>query len=105
LATSISVARTNHSLTISVKGKFNFEVHQQFRKAYHNEDEKPQNRVTHYKINLSDTDYFDSAALGMLLLLREEALANDATIEISNPRPEILNILKTANFHKIFEIV
>ncbi|MBF0186225.1 MAG: STAS domain-containing protein, partial [Magnetococcales bacterium] len=73
MATSISVARTNHSLTISVKGKFSFEAHHQFRNAYHNEDEKAQYRITHYIVDLSETDYIDSSALGMLLLLREEA--------------------------------
>ncbi|MBF0098369.1 MAG: STAS domain-containing protein [Magnetococcales bacterium] len=102
---SISVARTNHSLTISVKGKFSFESHHLFRKTYHNEDAQTQSKITHFSVDLSETNYIDSSALGMLLLLREEALAKDATIALLHPQPEIRKILETANFHKIFEIV
>ncbi|MBF0097125.1 MAG: STAS domain-containing protein [Magnetococcales bacterium] len=102
--TSISVARTSHSLIISVKGKFCFEAHHQFRKAYHGDEAHANHRITHFTVDLSETHYLDSSALGMLLLLREEALAREATILLSNPRTEIRNILETANFHQMFEI-
>ncbi len=103
--TSISVARTNHSLIISVKGKFSFGAHHQFRSAYHNKDTNTTSKITHYTVDLSETNYIDSSALGMLLLLREEALAKEASIELTRPHPDIRSILETANFHTIFEIV
>ncbi|MBF0186230.1 MAG: STAS domain-containing protein [Magnetococcales bacterium] len=104
MATSISVARSSHSLTISIKGRFNFETHKQFRKIYHLADNDTQDKITHFTIDLSETDYIDSSALGMLLLLREEAAANKATVEISNTHPHIRKILETANFHFLFSI-
>ncbi|MEC9085422.1 MAG: STAS domain-containing protein, partial [Pseudomonadota bacterium] len=54
------------TLTICVEGRFDFSTHQSFRDAY----EHSEPTVSHYVIDLSDTTYLDSSALGMLLLLR-----------------------------------
>ena len=100
---TISVTRGEQETFISIKGRFNFEMHSQFRAAYQ-EEASDSNKGRRFVIDLTGTEYIDSSALGMLLLLREEAGTNDADIEITNARPEIRKILETANFQRLFKI-
>ncbi|MEO5377730.1 MAG: STAS domain-containing protein [Magnetococcus sp. DMHC-6] len=102
---TISVNRGQNETVISIKGRFNFEMHSQFRSAYQEETDSGNNRGRKFIIDLTGTEYIDSSALGMLLLLREEAGTNDSNIEIINARPEIRKILETANFQRLFKIV
>ena len=53
---------------------------------------------------MTDADYMDSSALGMLLLLREHAGGDNAKIEVVGCKPEIKKILAIANFQKLFDI-
>ncbi|OSM08610.1 STAS domain-containing protein [Magnetofaba australis] len=100
---TITVTRDNAQTVISIKGRFNFEMHSQFRTAYQVEvDGGGANRK--FVIDLAGAEYIDSSALGMLLLLREEAGANEADIEIVNAQPDIRKILETANFQRLFKI-
>ncbi|MBF0623816.1 MAG: STAS domain-containing protein [Magnetococcales bacterium] len=102
---TITVSRSDKETSISIKGRFNFEMHSQFRTAYQNEiDGSGGGKGQRFIIDLTGTEYIDSSALGMLLLLREEAGANEADIEIINARPEIRKILETANFQRLFKI-
>ena len=101
---TISVTHSDTETVISIKGRFNFEMHSQFRTAYQNETSSESSKKKKFVINLAGTEYIDSSALGMLLLLREEAGGNEADIEITNTRPEIRKILETANFQRLFKI-
>ncbi len=101
---SISVSRDDNETVINIKGRFNFEMHSQFRAAYQG-DTSGGSKGRRFVINLTGTEYIDSSALGMLLLLREEAGTNESDIEITNARPEIRKILETANFQRLFKIV
>ena len=84
---------------ISVLGRFDFHAHREFRDAY-----QTQSPTAQYLVDLRGVDYMDSAALGMLLLLREHAGDDQAKIRITNPRSEIRSILNVANFEKMFVI-
>ncbi|MEO5367248.1 MAG: STAS domain-containing protein [Magnetococcus sp. WYHC-3] len=101
---TINVSRNEREVVISINGRFNFEMHSQFRNAYQGESDKP-GQKRRIVIDLHGTEYIDSSALGMLLLLREEAGSNSANIDIVNPRQEIRKILETANFQRLFKIV
>jgi len=87
-------------LTIRIAGRFDFSAHQEFRKAY----ESISQAGATYVIDMHDAEYLDSSALGMLLLMREHAGGDQADISISNCRPQIKNILKVANFAKLFKV-
>lgn len=100
---TISVSRDDNETVINIKGRFNFEMHSQFRAAYQG-DTSGGAKGRRFVINLTGTEYIDSSALGMLLLLREEAGTNESDIEITNARPEIRKILETANFQRLFKI-
>lgn len=87
------------SVTITIAGRFDFKVHQEFREAY-----KHAPRTTEFVVDMARTDYMDSSALGMLLLLREHLGGDSAKIRIVNCKPDIKNVLSIANFHKLFAL-
>jgi anti-anti-sigma factor len=87
-------------LLISIKGRFDFGAHQQFRDAYEKVFPKP----TTYEIDLKDTTYLDSSALGMLLLLRDHAGGESAEVQITHSSSDVRKILAISNFDKLFSI-
>ncbi len=95
-----SVSSDGQTVVIQVKGRFDFHSHREFRDAY----SKKSGAGTRYVVDLSNTDYMDSSALGMLLLLRQHAGGDQANVVISRPNPTIQKILTIANFHKMFAI-
>lgn len=88
------------TLTIKIQGRFDFSVHQEFRSAYESQKQKSQQ----YIIDLRDTVYLDSSALGMLLLLRDHAGGVTSRIKIVNPNHDIRKILTISNFGQLFAI-
>lgn len=88
------------TLTIKVQGRFDFSVHQEFRASYERQKVKPQQ----YEIDLRDTIYLDSSALGMLLLLRDHAGGVSSRITITNCNSDIRKILTISNFGQLFTI-
>ena len=95
-----TVSDDGHTITISVSGKFDFQLYDEFRSAYVD----TQGSGVQYIVDLSGTDYLDSSALGMLLLLREHAGGEGARIDITNSSPDVKKILNVANFGKLFSI-
>ncbi len=98
---SVSSSETNNGdiVTLSIKGRFDFNDHTEFREAYRKYDAKAE-----YTLDMSQAEYMDSSALGMLLLLREHAGGDNANIKITDCKPEIKKILAIANFQKLFDI-
>ena len=88
------------TLTIRIEGRFDFSTHQAFRNAYEHESSE----VQHFIVDLSDTTYLDSSALGMLLLLRDFAGGDSARIKLKNCNSDVRRILTISNFEKLFSI-
>lgn len=87
-------------VTISVSGKFDFQLYDEFRVSYDETD----GTGVHYIVDLAATEYLDSSALGMLLLLREHAGGETSKIDIINTSADVKKILDVANFSKLFKI-
>lgn len=87
-------------LVISIDGRFDFSTHQDFRKAYENEEINPER----YVVDMEDTTYLDSSALGMLLLLRDYAGGDTADVKIINCNDDVKKILTISNFEQLFVI-
>ncbi len=98
----VKVQRESSDRTVRIQtpARFDFRAHADFRKAYRLHGQ-PGDR---YVIDLAHTEYLDSSALGMLLLLREAAGGDEARVAIVNCRPEIQRILTIARFERLFEI-
>lgn len=88
-----------NKIELSIKGRFDFNDHSEFRNSYRNENPSAQ-----YIVNMQNADYLDSSALGMLLLLREHAGGENANISIINTPAEIMKIFKISNFESLFSI-
>ncbi len=87
-------------LTISIIGRFDITAYKSFSEAYKDKIDS----VSQWNIEMADVEYMDSSALGMLLMFRERAGGDNVQINIVNCNPGIKNILKTANFDKLFHI-
>ena len=100
MSITTTVSGDNNTAIIKVSGRFDFSVHNDFRKAYKDLDLKR----GEYIVDLMNTEYLDSSALGMMLLLKEFAEASSSKVRIKNANDEILEILRIASFDKLFLI-
>lgn len=100
MSLSVQTTPDEKTVTIAVDGRFDFNLHEEFRSAY----EGIRNTSANYVIDLGSTEYMDSSALGMLLLLREYAGGERSRITIANAREEVKQILTISNFQKLFTI-
>lgn len=87
-------------LKITIQGNFDFAMHNNFRHFYEDLD-KP---APGYIIDLGQTTYLDSCALGMLLLLRDFAGGDKAKIKIINVKDDVKELLVISSFNKLFDI-
>lgn len=87
-------------IIIKIDGRFDFESHHDFRDAYRGASETG----TEFVLDMSNTEYMDSSALGMILLLKEHSSTLGGDMKIINTSSDIQNILKIANFDKLFTI-
>jgi anti-anti-sigma factor len=87
-------------LTISVHGRFDFSSLQLFRNAYENQEGQPHKFV----IDLKESDYLDSSALGMLLALRDHAGGDSSSIRIVNCTPDVKKIFVITKLDELFTV-
>ncbi|PCJ37326.1 MAG: anti-anti-sigma factor [Moraxellaceae bacterium] len=99
LHTPVETELSDDSLTLTIKivGHFNFELAQEFRSSY---EDSP---AEIYAIDMRNSEYMDSSALGMLMIMRN-LLGNDTIISIVNCTPQIEKILYIARLDKLFDI-
>jgi anti-anti-sigma factor len=95
-----SASQDGRSLTINIEGRFDFSAHQDFRESYEKTDAEPDE----YCVDMKQTSYLDSSALGMLLLLRDHAGGDTAKIRIVNCNTDVRKILTISNFEQLFAI-
>jgi len=101
MSVSQEVSSDGKKVHINISGRFDYKVSQAFRDSYR--------RITgqdsmSYYVDLSDANYMDSSALGMLLLLREHAKCHGGAVYIERPSEQVDTILKVANFEQLFTI-
>ncbi len=94
------LSHDGHQVVIRIDGRFDFGVHKEFRDAY---TQFEAGKVS-FVIDLSRTEYMDSSALGMVLLLKEYIGGDKSRLEIRNARPEVEKILRIANFDKLLNL-
>ena len=87
-------------LIITVKGKFDFKLLSQFRKAYSDNTLESEKII----IDLRDTISIDSSALGMLLNMQRYLGKADGEISIMNCNKDVIKIFQITHFDKKFRI-
>lgn len=87
-------------LYIKISGRFDFSLHKEFRDASNQFTAD----VKKIEVDLSMTNYLDSSALGMLLILRDKVAGNKDAVVIKGATTEVKKILQIANFDKLFTL-
>lgn len=87
-------------LTIKMDEKFDFGKVQDFRAAYGADNAD----VTTIVIDLENTEYMDSSALGMLLNMQKSMASQVSEFKIIQCRPQVAKILQISRFDKKFTI-
>lgn len=96
---SIATKTDGNIHTITIPGRLDFNFQNDFRVAY-----ESAGAGSEFILDFTATEYIDSSALGMLLLLRDYAGGDSAKIELKNCHSEVKTILDIANFQKLFAI-
>lgn len=87
--------------TLFPPAQFNFSCHRVFRDAY---QKLPDDAgIRGFVLDFKDTEYLDSAALGMMLLLRKVAQESGQTVRIINARGVVKEVLRIARFQDLFD--
>lgn len=98
---NIQTSKNGDQGTMRLSGRFDFNAHKVFRETYQQLlDEK----VSAIVLDLSQVDYLDSSALGMLLQFKEKADMQSAKISLLNCSQLAKDVLAIANFDKLFDI-
>ncbi len=98
----IDVKRNEGTAKVSLQGRFDFNCHREFRSACDGALGDPGTHAI--EIDFDGVDYLDSSALGMLLLVRERAHAANRPVRLANCKGIVGDVLKVANFGKLFPI-
>jgi len=98
---TVNVNDSGGALQIAIVGRFDFNILQEFRDAY-SDKEGSQGQ---FVIDLAQTEYIDSSALGMLLNMKNHLGVDDRVIEIKNCQPNLMKIFSIAHFDKKFKFV
>lgn len=84
------------SLVIEISGRFDFSCHPEFRATF--AALEPGREVV---VDMTAATYIDSAALGMLLLLRDR-VGSARHVRLANCSGQPDQVLRMANFNKLF---
>ncbi len=100
LSITSALSTDAQELMIKVKGRFDFSSLQLFRNAYEKLNPKP----NAYIIDLEESDYLDSSALGMLLALRDYAGGEQSNIKIIHCNNDVKKILVITKLDELFKV-
>ncbi|MEA3406102.1 MAG: STAS domain-containing protein [Pseudomonadota bacterium] len=98
---SVDVQVSENVITITVTGSFDISCYEQFNDSYR-AYLSPSNNI--FVIDMEQTTYMDSSALGMLLLLRDRTGGERSRVMLVNVGESVMEILKVANFNQLFNI-
>jgi len=99
---AISVQIHDNVARISMSGRFDFQVHREFKESYTPLIDNV--AVREIEVEMSRVDYLDSSALGMLMLLNERAKGANKAVSLLNTSGVVSQVLEVANFSRIFNI-
>lgn len=95
-----TVSKDNKSIRIAVTGSFDYSLQGEFRNAYRHASESG----VEFRVNLSGTNFMDSSALGMLILIQEHAQACNGRVVIEAPSEGVKRVLMNAKFDRLLTI-
>lgn len=97
---SVTARMNQDCLEIAVDGVFDIELYHDFNNAY----KEYIGKANRYVIDFDRTDRIDSAALGLMLLMRQKVGTESKVIKLINANDKVTRSLETAQFGKLFEM-
>jgi HptB-dependent secretion and biofilm anti anti-sigma factor len=97
----IHIDESQEQPTIALKGRFDFQTHQQFQNVV---SQLLQNGNARLKVDLSEVNFIDSFALGVLLAAREDCTKAGGAVALERPQVYVGKVLKLCQFDQLFEI-
>ncbi|MBF0527367.1 MAG: STAS domain-containing protein [Deltaproteobacteria bacterium] len=94
------------TLTISLTGRFDYTTYSNFIQAcwgklsYYGDRSKLPSRVV---VDMAEVEYVDASALGMLLVLREKAIANMTELVLSSCAPNVKKNIQAHRAGRLFK--
>ena len=99
---AIDVQIRDYSACITMSGCFDYKTWRIFTNAYLPLLDNA--ALSEICVDLIQVDYLDSSAMGMLLLLKERAQANNKRVALHIASNFVLRAFKFARFSKIFDV-
>lgn len=96
----IDTITSNNQTRLRLCGRFDFSSHRDFKQACDKPLSEPS--VDELVLDMAALEYLDSSALGMLLLLRDRGSAASKRIVIENCAGAVGEVMRIANFKKLF---
>ena len=97
------ISPDGQKLTISIRGRFDFGRHQEFRESYERLNRTPDVNTFIQKRN-ELIDRLQEQGVNTLLLLRDHAGGDNADVRVINSNSDVRKILAISNFDKLFDI-
>jgi anti-anti-sigma factor len=98
----VNVHQAEGRARLELRGRFDFTSHRSFKQAY--ETVFSSSGVEELVIDMQAVNYLDSSALGMLLLLRDKCKAAAKPVSLVNCGGTVRDVLRVANFDKLFKL-
>lgn len=86
-----TATQNDATATYHLRGSFTFEDNPRFRAIIQS---IPEQKIKSLVVDLAAVDFMDSAALGMLLLLHDEAKQHNARVTVANPVGQVRKLLE-----------
>ncbi len=98
-----SVSIKNCTAVICLTGYFSLHGRRKFEAAY--QHLLGNSKIEKIIVNFAGVEYIDSSALGMLLVLRNQAEAHKKPVLLSSPSSVVMKTFEIACFQKLFSII
>ena len=99
---SIKIAQTGRHAVLAIQGRFVFEMRSEFLEAMRRVTSLP--GCDDISVDLSATEYLDSSAIGMLLILRDRALDAGRQTRITGSTGNVRNVLAMCNIGQLIPL-
>lgn len=98
----ITVHKDNVRARVLMKGQFTFADNSRFRDLLVQLNDNPPGELI---LDVAKLEYIDSAALGMLLLLRDHLSDAGTEIILAGANGQVLKIFELSRFDELFELL
>ena len=91
----------NGNCEVSISGKFTFSDHQEFKSIFAILSDKD---IKSIHLDFENVEFIDSAALGILLLARDESEKTGTTLVLQKPTGQVKKMFEVSRFYDLFQI-